>query len=118
MRAGALNRRVRIDYRGPSQDDLGQPVESQWQPLVIVWANILMSTGKRVASSDTNVGTATASIRVRFRTDVEVGMRAVSLIYVNGQPVDQQIFDILQPLPDFAARDYTDLVCSTVTTNV
>lgn len=109
MRAGDLDRRVRIDQRAGS-GTLNDPLT--WAPLATVWANIKMLTGKETLLADTDVAEATASIRIRYRTDVTNGMRAVLLKFVDSQPVDDVVFDILAPLPSVASREYTDLACS------
>ena len=116
MRAGALNRQVRIDRNGGVKDDLGQPIPG-WTPLALpVWADIKVISGKKAVEADSDVGSAAASIRIRYRTDVTTGMLAVVINYVDRQPVDGHVFQILEALPDFAGREYTDLVCSTETT--
>ncbi|KDR34721.1 head-tail adaptor protein [Caballeronia grimmiae] len=107
MRAGDLNRRVRIERNGSGTDDLGQPVDG-WTEVATVWGNVRMLSGKETAQANADVGSATASIRIRYRTDITNGMRAI---------VDGVIFNILQPLPNVAARDYTDLACSTGSNN-
>lgn len=109
MRTGNLDRRVRIDQRAGA-GTLNDPV--RWQPLATVWANVKMLTGKETLLADRDVGEATASIRIRFRTDIDNGMRAVLLKFVDGQPVDDAIFNIQKPLPDYAGREYTDLACT------
>ena len=110
MRAGDLNRRVRIDRRAGA-GTLKDPLT--WTPLATVWANVKMLTGKETLLSDSDIGQATASIRIRFRTDIDNGMRAVLLKYVDGKPVDEVAYDIRKPLPNYTKRDYTDLVCIT-----
>ncbi|WP_438391083.1 phage head closure protein [Caballeronia sp. DA-9] len=112
MRAGDLNRRVRIERNGGGFDDLGQPIEG-WTTVVETWCNVKMLTGKETLTSDADVANASASIRIRYRTDIDNGMRAVVLKYVDGQPVDDVVFNILAPLPNVASREYTDLACST-----
>ncbi|MDR6447481.1 SPP1 family predicted phage head-tail adaptor [Paraburkholderia terricola] len=107
MRAGDLNRRVRIEQRGQGQDDLGQPIDA-WAEVATVWCNVRMLTGKETLTSGTDVGTASASIRIRYRTDIANGMRAV---------VDNVIFNIGAPLPDLAGREYVDLPCTTGSNN-
>lgn len=112
MRAGDLTRLVRIERRGHAQDELGQPTEA-WVPIgPITWCNVRMLTGKEALLADSDVGEASASIRVRFRTDIDNGMRAVLIKYVDGQPVDDAIYNIGEPLPDYAGREYTDLPCT------
>lgn len=110
MRAGPLNRRVRIDQRtgsGTLNDPLG------WAPLATVWCSVLLLSGKETLVADSDVGSASASIRIRYRTDITNGMRAVLLKFVDGVPVDDTIFDILKPLPNYGSREYTDLACTT-----
>lgn len=116
MRAGPLNRRVRIERNGGGQDEAGQPIEG-WIEVATVWAGVLMLSGKETAQANAEVGSATGSIRIRYRTDIDNGMRAVLLKFVNGQPVDDVIFNILQPLPNVASREYTDLACSAFSNN-
>lgn len=116
MRAGDMNRRVRIEQRGQGQDDLGQPID-MWTEVATVWCNVRMLTGKETLTSDAEVASATASIRIRYRTNIDNGMRAVLLKFVDGQPVDDVIFNILAPLPNVASREYTDLACSAFANN-
>lgn len=107
MRPGDLNRRVRIEQRGQGQDDLGQPIDT-WTEVATVWCNVRMLTGKETLTSDTDVGIASASIRIRYRTDITNGMRAI---------VDGVVFNIGAPLPDLAGREYVDLPCTTGSNN-
>ncbi|QTD91763.1 phage head closure protein [Burkholderia anthina] len=113
MRIGKFNRRVRIERRMGQRDPSNGEELDVWVEVDTVWANVLMLTGKEVMVSDADVAEATASIRIRYRTDIDNGMRAVLLKYVDGQPVDDAIFNIGKPLPDFAGRQYTDLPCTT-----
>ena len=109
MRAGPLNRRVRIEQRAGT-GTLTDP--KRWAPLATVWANVKMLTGKESLLADSDVGEATASIRIRYRTDLDNSMRAVLLKFVDGKPVDEAIFNIQKPLPDYVGREYTDLACT------
>ncbi|MBU9154203.1 phage head closure protein [Burkholderia gladioli] len=114
MRTGSLNRRVRIERPAGDDDrdpETGQPLGG-WVEVATVWASVLLLSGKETLVSDADVGTAQASIRIRFRTDLDNGMRAVLLRFVNGQPVADAVFNIGQPLPDYAGREYTDLPCT------
>ncbi|WP_186308501.1 phage head closure protein [Paraburkholderia sp. BCC1885] len=114
MRAGDLNRRVRIDQRAGT-GTLNDPLT--WAPLATVWCNVKMLTGKETLLADADVAQTTASIRIRYRTDITNGMRAVLLKFVDGAPVDDVVFNILSPLPDVASREYTDLACSAFSNN-
>ncbi|MDR5761953.1 phage head closure protein [Caballeronia sp. LZ035] len=107
MRAGDLDRRVRIERNSGGFDDIGQPIEG-WTEVATVWGNVRMLTGKETLTSDADVGTASASIRIRYRTDITNGMRAI---------VDGVVFNIGAPLPDLAGREYVDLPCTTGANN-
>jgi SPP1 family predicted phage head-tail adaptor len=112
LQAGSLDRRVLIEQHVEGQDELGQPIDT-WVAVATVWANVLLLTGKETLLADADVASATASIRIRYRTDIDSGMRASLLKMVDGAPVVEAIFDILKPLPDYAGREYTDLPCTT-----
>ena len=107
LEAGTLNRRVRIERNIGGVDDLGQPVDG-WAEVGTVWGNVRMLTGKETLMSDADVGAASASIRIRYRTDITNGMRAI---------VDGVVFNIGAPLPDLAGREYVDLPCTTGSNN-
>lgn len=106
LRAGTLNRRVTIQQRLDSRDAAGQPVDA-WATVAQVWGNILAPTGMgaiRDMQGDLSASVARVSIRMRYRTDINAGMRAVC---------GSQTFDIQGVLPDQAGHEYTDLVCET-----
>lgn len=110
MQAGKLKRRVRIDQRRGA-GTLNDPI--RWAPLATVRANVRMLTGKESILSDAEVGQASASVRIRYREDVTTGMRVTVVKSVNGQTVDLIAFEVLEPLPEVASREYVDLVCKT-----
>ncbi|WP_153135171.1 phage head closure protein [Paraburkholderia agricolaris] len=116
MRAGDLNRRVRIERNGGAEDELGQPIPG-WVEVTTVWCNVKMLTGKETLTSEAEVANATASLRIRYRTGIDNGMRAVLLKFVDGQSVEDVVFNILVPLPNVASREYTDLACSAFSNN-
>ncbi|WP_063897625.1 phage head closure protein [Burkholderia ubonensis] len=111
MRAGKLNRRVRIDRLDPdAQDEYGQAVPA-WKSLGTVWAAIAQKSGLATISGSAEVGETKVSIRVRYRTDLHEGMRVTLVAHVNGQPVDVAQFKVDAVLVDHAKRKHTDLVC-------
>lgn len=81
---------------------MGQPIEV-WTQYALVWGAVLQLTGREKVAGGTQVDTGTASIRVRYRTDINNGDRAVA------QGV---IFNIASVLPNVAYREYTDLACT------
>jgi SPP1 family predicted phage head-tail adaptor len=100
--AGCYDTLISLQRKTSGKDDLGQPIEV-WTEYASVWADVLMLTGKETVSSGTQVGIASCSMRVRYRTDVTNGDRAV---------YGQLIFNIGQPLINLATREYVDLPCT------
>lgn len=108
LRAGSLNRLIRIERRLAGEDAAGQPHEG-WDPTPVaeVWANVKGATGMasiRQTSPQDNVAASvnSYSLRIRYREGIDAGMRVV----LNGTP-----FDIKQVRMDYAGREWTDLVC-------
>jgi head-tail adaptor len=94
LRAGDLNRRVRIErpVAGPGFDDAGN---GEWAPVATVAANVqdaLPSHGERLADG-LNASARPARIRIRFRRDVTSSMRFCVL---RQQGVDEVVDRILQ----------------------
>jgi len=100
--AGSLNTKVSLQRRTTGRDELGQPIDT-WTEYASVWGSVLQLSGKETVSSGTQVATGAASIRIRYRTDVTNGDRAVVL---------GQVFNIGAPLPNLATREYVDLPCT------
>lgn len=103
MRIGKLNRRVSLQAPVTHKDAGGQEIPA-WTEISRPWTDIRYLSGREYATSDTTVSGATASIRMRYRTDLNAGMRIV----YNGT-----IFNVLAVLPDEEDRDRVDLACST-----
>ncbi|HWL29953.1 MAG TPA: phage head closure protein [Burkholderiaceae bacterium] len=101
MQAGKLNRRVVIQKKGPSEDELGEPIPADWENFATVWADIQHRSGLETVKSDMDVSVIQASIRIRYRTDITAGMRVKH---------GAVIYDIRAVLPDASGRVYTDLV--------
>lgn len=109
MQAGSLNRRVLIQKPSDAQDDVGQP-GLIWINLLAtgdgkVWANVLYLNGAETLKADAPTSIARASIRIRRRTDVAAGMRAV---------LGATIFQIKAVLPDEEGKKFVDLACEVV----
>lgn len=104
MRAGTLNRRVKLQSRAKSKDAAGQP-KSKWTTVAELWANISCSSGMGAITrmqENVPVSAEKYSIRIRFRQGVTAGMR---ILY------GTQAFDIGQVRMDFSGRQWTDLIC-------
>ncbi|OXE36910.1 MAG: head-tail adaptor protein [Phenylobacterium zucineum] len=104
MRTGQLNCRAAILYRAATQDALGQPTTA-WTTFATVWANVKNNSGLSSIQGDAEISTVKASVRIRYRTDLNSGMR----VLVNGIT-----YDIKAVLLDFEGKEFTDLVCQQV----
>ena len=103
MRAGDLNRRVTLQQRSAGHDALGQP-NGTWADLATLWASVRHLSGLQALKADAEVSEVQASIRLRYRTDITAGMRAV---------LGTTIYDIKAVLPDQAHHEFVDLTCTT-----
>lgn len=103
LQAGKLNSLVTIQKPGVGRDELGQPIEG-WMDVANVWANISHKSGLETIRADAPVSSVRASIRVRYRTDMDATMRVVH---------GATVYDVLAVMPDATGRQYTDLVCET-----
>ncbi len=105
MNTGDLNRRVTVMRRAAGVDDLGQPLPESWVSHVKLWASIKHPNGSQAIKADAPTSEVRASIRVRYRTDVDEGMRVVHSL---------KTYDIQAVLPDEVNRVFVDLVCEVI----
>lgn len=101
--AGTLNKRINIEQRGGAVDAIGQPIET-WTLVVQCWADIKLPSGLAAIKAGADVSIVKASIRIRYRTGLDVGMRVVH---------GADIYDIKAVLPD-RTQGRVDLVCALV----
>lgn len=102
MKAGDLRQVITIQSRDTGTDDAGQPVQT-WTDVATVRANVLGATGMGYLRSPVGgVEINGYSFRVRYREDLDAGMRVVC----NGQN-----FDVKQVRLDITRKDWLDLVC-------
>lgn len=104
MRAGALNNLLTIQQNGTSVDELGQPVEG-WTDVAQVWGNVRHLRGVEAIKAGAVTSTVRASIRIRYRPDLNAGMRVLA---------DGRTYEIKAVLPDMQRREYVDLVAEVV----
>jgi len=112
LTAQQLNRRGTIQRRVSAQDSWGQPVE-QWENVATVWMGIRFITGASIVSREqvaggSEVSRPTAVIKLRYRSDLDAGMRVVS---------GGVVYDIRVVLPDEQDRRYVDLGVATGASN-
>lgn len=104
MKIGMLNRRVALERYASTRTPSGGQTDPAWVPVATVWANVRYLNGSETSKSDFPVGSARASIRIRFRDDIDPTCRAV---YTRGAKTTY--FDIKAVLPDQVGREYVDL---------
>lgn len=95
-----LTARITIEQPVDAKDSIGQMLPG-WSTLVSVWADVRHQSGLESIKADASVSTVKASIRIRFRTDVDAGMRVQH---------GAAVYNIKAVLPD-AGRKFVDLVC-------
>lgn len=102
MRAGQLKSQITIQAKTTSVDEYGEPLPGVWTDVATVWADIKHISGMETLRSGVELSVVRASIRIRYRTGLSAGMRAVH---------GARVYDIRAALPDEASREYVDLVC-------
>lgn len=104
MQAGRLNRRCILQAPGTTQDELGQPIPG-WTDVATVWGDVRLRSGLESIKAGAVVSTVQASVRIRYRTGINAGMR----VLVGSVP-----YEVLAVQPDVGGREYVDLVCQVV----
>lgn len=107
MNAGRLNRRIAIQQRLGTENELGERV-SGWRNVATVWASIIQKSGIETVRSEMELSVVSASIRIRYRNDVSAGMRVLD---------GSTVYDIQAVLLDNVTKKYVDLVCQTGASN-
>jgi SPP1 family predicted phage head-tail adaptor len=104
MQAGRLNRRCTLQTPGTATDEIGQPIPG-WNDVATVWGDIRMKSGLESIKAGAPVSVVQASVRIRYRSGVNAGMRLVHNL---------QAYEILAVQPDVGGREFVDLVCQVV----
>ncbi|APF87597.1 phage head closure protein [Ralstonia solanacearum] len=103
VRAGSLNNKVSLQRKASGRDpSTGQPLNA-WTEYASVWGSVRQISGIGRVQGGTLLDKGTASIRIRYRTDVLAGDRAIA------QGV---VFHVASVLPGVDRREYTDLACT------
>ncbi|MFC4480753.1 phage head closure protein [Cupriavidus campinensis] len=92
-----------IQRRAGGQDALGQPA-TDWLDVATVWADVKHKSGLEVIRADSPASIVQASIRIRYRDDLNAGMRVACA---------GAMYAITAVMPDIDRREYIDLVCET-----
>lgn len=106
LKAGSLNSLVDLLLR-PSQPDAWGQVDPSgaWQLHRKAWADVRTVNGASAIKADAPVSAVKASIRLRYCTDVQAGMRV---------RCGAVLYEVEAVLPDTKGRQHVDLVCTVV----
>lgn len=104
MKSAELRHRINIEQRSAEQDTLGQPVDT-WTLIAAVWADVRNAGGLEAIKAGGDVSIVRASIRIRYLTGLDAGMRVVH---------GAVVYQIKAVLPDLLRKQYVDLVCEVV----
>ncbi|HYD58966.1 MAG TPA: phage head closure protein [Noviherbaspirillum sp.] len=104
MNAGKLSSLVTIQQKAVGQEPDGQPVNT-WTDVASVWADIRHLNGIETVKATALTPVVKASIRIRYRTGINSGMRVVH---------GQTVYNITAVLPDVAKKECVDLACEVV----
>ena len=103
INAGMLSERITIAARDAGKDAAGQPVNT-WTTVATVWADVRYPSGLSEIRNGADRETLKASIRIRYRADLNAGMRVTHR---------GRVLDIRAVAPNHA-ENYVDLICEAV----
>ena len=104
MDSRSLNQVIKIQQQSTVHDAEGQELDD-WSNVATIWANIRHLNGLEVVKADALTSIVKASMRIRYRTDLNAGMR----VSYNGK-----FYNIVAVLPDEDRREYVDLACEVI----
>jgi head-tail adaptor len=107
-----LDTKIRIERPMQIKDALGHAKGGGFEAVTETWANVAMKSGVRQLLADSDSGKVTASVRMRFRTDIKPGWHISTLRYVNGAALPEAVFVVDALIPDLSGRVYADAVCT------
>ncbi len=76
MRAGELDRKVRLERRTTAQNDYGEPIET-WVLIAEVWASRAVLSGRELFDSDQIAAELMYKFRMYYRSDLDATCRIV-----------------------------------------
>jgi len=97
-----MNRRVTLQRLSGNRDEWNQLIPDEWGDVATVWADIRHQNGLETVKADAQTSIVKASIRIRYRTDIDASMRV---------KYGALIYSIKAVLPDLVAKRHVDLVC-------
>lgn len=75
MTVGSLRRQIIVEQRVAGSDALGQALDS-WTTVCTCYADIQPQTGREILAGEAMVSSVSSVITIRYRTNVNAGMRA------------------------------------------
>ena len=104
MQAGKLRHRVVIQEPVNNQNTETGSIESSWQDVATIWADVYPLSAREFISAQSEQGEITTRITIRFRRNISNKNR---ILY------EGKIFNIEGVLPDpVSGREYLTLPCS------
>lgn len=101
LRAGELRDRITIQRKTGGKDAWSSPLPESWEDVAKLWSNVRHLSGSESIKADADTSTVKASIRIRWRTGIDAGMRVL---------YGGQVYDIEAVLPGTGLK-YVDLAC-------
>lgn len=102
LQIGRMDRRVTLQTQSATVDAIGQPLDT-WVDVVTVWADVRHLNGVESIKGGAPSSSVQASIRIRYRSGVDAGMRVLD---------GAAVYNVLAVLPH--GREYIDLVCEVI----
>lgn len=106
MEPGKLRNRVQLQRRIVGNDSWGQPLPDTWENVVKVYADVRFLSGKEAIKAGAVTSTTQTSMRIRYRTGLDSGMRVL---------MKGIAYRVVAVLPDEQRRQHVDLVCEVTT---
>ena len=78
MSAGQYDTRISLERKRGGQDAAGQPLQGWLIFAAGVWADVRHLSGLEAIKAGADTSTTRASVRIRWRTGIDAGMRVVS----------------------------------------
>lgn len=106
LRAGALNRRCRIEYKSVTQDPHFNTDIPVWVPLATLWCELqdILPSRSEAVKNGVELAANQTRVRMRYRTDITSSMRLVAL-----QPVET-VYQIIAGPAIIGNREGLELV--------
>lgn len=101
--AGSFPHQIHIQQKTGGRDEWNAPLPEEWENITAkpIWANVKYLSGSESIKAGADTSIVRASIRIRWRTGIDAGMRVLHV---------GQVYDIEAVLPG-VGRQHVDLVC-------